>query len=119
MGAQFLKSLKWFFFVCFIIGGIAAFIATEGGNIKPLILAVFSLGAAYLMSASWRELPRFAMALSILLVGTLAVAAKFLPGLAYELAGVRITYDYFVIWAGLVFFPGIPAMMFIFSKYGE
>lgn len=119
MGDSFLKALRWFLFVVFVIGGIAAIVAVEKHGVQPLMLAVFSFGGAYLMSGPWRELPREAMIASILAVAGLAWLADQLPEILYVYQGILLDMNFYFIWIGLVFGIGVPLMTFMFYKYGE
>jgi hypothetical protein len=117
MGELFLKALRWALFVAFIIGGIAAFNYLEKYGMKTGFLAVCSFGGAYLMSGPWRKLPPKAMVLSILLVAVLAWLADKLPNMYYNFTG-NIVYDnFYIVWLGLVFMLGVPAMMWIFKRF--
>lgn len=119
MGEYFFQALKWFISVGFIIGGIAAMnIAEQRAITEPIILAVFSFGAAYIMSSSWRKLNGKAIVISIVYVLACAYGARYVPSIMRVYAGIRIHHiDYYFIWLGLVFFPGIPFMMLMFSRF--
>lgn len=116
----FFKSVKWFFFIGFIIGGIAAFVFFQEGDIKPLILAVLSFGGAYLMSNSWRDMPtKMTIACIVWVLGSALLAFK-LPVILYEAAGIVVVqYNFFIRWAAVSFFPGVPVMMYIFRAFDE
>src|SRR5689334_18371785 len=75
MGDYFFKALKWAIFVSLIIMGIAILNWVEQGDIRPIILAVFSLGGAYILSGPWRRLPPIPMIISIVLVLALGLLA--------------------------------------------
>lgn len=119
MGDVFFKSLRWFLFIGFMIGGIAAIEQTEVHGIKPLMPAILSFGMAYIMSGPWRKLPRVPMITSILVVAALALAAQYLPGFLYVYLAIRLAWNFYFIWLGLVFVIGMPFMMFIFSKHDD
>ena len=117
MGEVFFKSLKWFLFVTFFIGGVASIRMIEVLGFETAILAVFSFGAAYLMSGPWRSLPKFPMALSIILIAAGAYAAQYILHYIYIYFGIRLNFNYYTTWIGLMFFVGTPVMMFVFAKY--
>ena len=119
MSDSFLKALKWFLFIVFIIGGIAAVSAVEKYGVQPVMLAVFSFGGAYLMSNSWRKLPRQAMVTSTILVAVLGFVADYTPEFAAVFLNQFIDMNFYLIWICLTLVVGVPFMMFIFNKYDE
>lgn len=119
MGDLFFRSLKAFIFCACIIGGIGTFVAVEEGNIKPLIISVFSFGGAYLMSAVWRGIQSKGAVSAVAMVVVGAIVAQHLPAFAYASFGYEIYLNYYFIWMGLMLFPGIPILMFIFKNFSE
>lgn len=119
MSDSFLKALKWFLFIVFIIGGIAAVSAVEKYGVQPLMLAVFSFGGAYLMSNSWRKLPARAMVISTILVAVLGFVADYVPEFAAVFLNQFVDMNFYLIWICLTLVVGVPFMMFIFYKYDE
>jgi hypothetical protein len=115
----FFKALKWFLFVGFVIGGIAAMAAVERYGFKYLFMAVLSFGVAYLSAGSWRGLPQAQMLVSLLLIGALAAVAYYIPTIGYILFGQEMRPDFFVTWLALVFIPGVPFMTVVFMKYDD
>lgn len=118
MGEIFFKAMKWVLFVSFIIGGIAIIRQIERQGVEVSILAVFSFGAAYIMSGPWRKLPPKPMTLSVVLVALLALAAQYLPYYLYIYTGERITINFYWLWIILTAVIGAPVMMAVFKRYG-
>ena len=119
MGDLFFRSLKAFIIFACIICGIGTFVAVEEGNIRPMMISVLSFGGAYWLSAIWRGLQAKGVVLTVALMVAGAFVAMQLPEPAYRLFQNPIFLNYYFIWALLMLFPGLPAMMLIFKKYSD
>ncbi len=120
MGEAFFQALKWFISAALIIGGIGWITTAESsGEPMRVMLAIASFGFAYIMSGSWRSLPSNAGIISVVFVLTCGFFTRYLPGFAYVNFGIALTANFYLLWVGLLFFIGIPFMMFVFHKFNE
>ncbi len=57
MNEAFLKAVRWYFIVFFVIVGASAFIiADTSHSIKPIIIGIFAFGVVYVSSVFWQDL---------------------------------------------------------------
>ena len=120
MGESFFQALKWFIAVAFIIGGIAGVNEAESvGSVRPLMLAIFSFGGAYIMSGSWQAIAGKAAVISLVFVMFCGVTAHYIPGILYVNFDIRLDMNFYFIWLGLIFFAGIPFVTVLFHKLNE
>lgn len=122
MGAAILKSMKWVVLNICVIGGIYGLVAASNGNdVKPLMISVLCFGAVYMMFKLWSELPGKIMIASVVILAALAFLAQ--PQLApywlYIYSGVVIKAGFYMTWAGLVASVGLIIMTAVFWKFDD
>ncbi len=117
MSEAFLKSLRWYILVLFVIVGTAALIiADERDTVRPVIIAVFAYGIVYVMSVFWKEFRGKLLFYSVAVFLVFTILSKFTPMALYILFGYDMaSIDPYYAWAGTVAF-GIPDMMVVFHR---
>jgi len=117
MYAAFLKSLRWYIMVVFVIIGTAALIiADERDTVRPVIIAVFSYGVVYIMSVFWKEFRDKILFYSAAVFLALTFLSKFTPIALYILFGYAPeTINQYYAWAGTVAL-GMPMMTIVFYR---
>ena len=123
MGAAVIKSIKWVVLNLCVIGGIYGLVAASNGNdVKPLMISVLCFGAVYMMFKLWSELPGKLMIASVVIVAGLAVFAQpqFVPQWLYLYADINIVkLGFYQTWAGLVASIGFLIMSVVFWKFDD
>lgn len=119
MSEAFLKALKWFVLVGFVIAGTAAFqISGETGSNKPIILGVLSYGVVYIMSYFWNEFRGKTLLWSMIIFFVLTFASSYTPDAMFVLFDLDQGYfEKYYTWVGTVGVLGVPAMALVFYKY--
>lgn len=116
----FLKALKWFVIVVFIICGLAAFtIADAHESIRPVLPGILCFGVAFIMSFKWRDMPGKIIIISVVSVLAVGLATPYAPMLFYLLTGIDIFLNFFVLWVALVFLICVPLMTVVFIKFDD
>lgn len=120
MQELFLRTLRWFIVVAFVIAGIGALnLADVSESIKPVLPGIVCLGAAFILGTAWKDLRRKILFITIVLAAALAYAAQYMTVIVYLLTGNEVHMNYFVGWAVLTLVVGFPAMMVIFHKFAD
>ncbi len=120
MQELFLKTLRWYIVVAFVVAGMGALqFADTSGSIKPVLPGIVCLGAAFVLGTAWKELRRKILFLTIVLSMALAYVAQYMTPIIYLLTGNEVYMNYFLGWAVLTLLVGFPAMMVIFHKYAD
>ncbi|MGB4106428.1 MAG: hypothetical protein WBK55_01375 [Alphaproteobacteria bacterium] len=120
MQELFLRTLRWFIVVGFVIAGLGALhLADISDSIKPVLPGIVCLGAAFVLGTAWKDLRRKILFITIVLVVALAYAAQYMTIIVYLLTGSEVHMNYFIGWGVLTLVAGFPAMMVIFHKYAD
>lgn len=115
MAEIFVKLLKWLVSISFFIFGIYCLRMTfEDNTIRPVILAIFSLGIVYWFSKATYEASKkiFLTGLVVVLVAGLAARIfiwTVLLALGYEIG-------YYMTWELCSVAAGVPVMTYAFWK---
>lgn len=117
MGRNFLNALKWWFIVGCLIFGIAAMNWDIALGFKTMA-AFAGFGVFYILSDTWRDLPNVSKLVSIALVFISWLVAQHLPDILWAYSGYRTPLSFHPLWALLSFVIGVPAMMYVYEKYG-
>lgn len=120
MRENFLQSMRWFMILILVICGMACvFYSDKYDSVKPIFPAIIALGLAFVLSAMWKDLRNKVLFMSMILTAGLAWCAQFVSPFIYVAFNRIVDINYFVGWAGLSFFIGVPVMMYVFYKYGK
>lgn len=118
MKALFKKALKWYVIAVLVIIGIAALlISEERDTVRPMMIAVWALGGAYILATFWHQLNRVLFLCSVVVFLATAFLTQYAPYAVYMLTGYILEWGFYRFWALVTFFVGIPAMMYVFAKY--
>lgn len=115
------RSLKWFVLsIFFVIGAWGVFHANLTGDIKYMGAVVFGWGIAYIKSLLIVKLNRETAIGSLIVWGMTCFLTQtaYVPTWVYSLTDYNLLqHNFFMVWLGMVFILGVPAMMKIFDKY--
>lgn len=119
MSEAFLKAIKWYIMMGFIMMGTTAFIlADERGSVKPVMIGIMGYGAVYIMSIFWKEFRGKLLFSSLFVFLLLSFVAPFVPDAMYILfAYPQHIFDPYWTWAATVGALGIPVMILVFYRY--
>lgn len=120
MQELFLKTLRWYVVVAFVIAGMGSLqFADVTGSVKPVLPGIVCLGAAFVLGTAWKDLRRKMLFITIVFSLALAYAAQYMTIIVYLLTGNEVYMNYFVGWAVLTLVVGFPVMMVIFHKFAD
>jgi hypothetical protein len=120
MQELFLRTLRWFVVVSFVIAGIGFLNYADFHDIiKPVLPGIVCLGAAFVLGTAWKDLRRKILFITIVLVVGLAWCAQYIPDITFVLFGEEMIVNYFVGWEALVIIVGFPSMMVFFHKFAD
>lgn len=115
------KALKWYLISLGFIGGCwGVYMVQLLPHPRTLIISVFSWGGAFLLSFASLKLNRNLLFASALLWGTSAYfsQARYIPTWLYYGTGLNLfPWDYYRIWAAVIFVVCVPIMVFMFKKF--
>lgn len=102
-----------------IIGTMCFFLASEEDNIRPVWVGVMSFGLVFIILSVWKTMRNKVLLITLILIVGLSFVAKYLPFWLFDATGIVINMNYYILWALLVMFIGIPVMTVAFDKYEE
>ena len=119
MNEAFMKALKWYFLVFFIVIGASAFIIADTSNsYKPVMVGILAFGVVYVLSTFWQDTDSKVFIISAVLFMVVAQLYAYVPPYLYMFTGVDIRgFNPYVIWAAMEGIVGIPVMTFVFKVY--
>lgn len=120
MSENLLRAFKWYVLALFVVVGTSAFlIAEEKDTVKPMLIGVLGLGAAYIMSAFWKDFRDKVLLASIVVFFGVAIINPYVLDIIYVLTGRVLEIDKYVLWALMNGIIGIPVMFFVFRRWGD
>lgn len=120
MSEILVKALKWYGTMLFVlVGSWTFFLASQTDDIKPVMVGVLAFGFVFIVFSFWKAIRgKILLASMFLLIGS-AFLVNYVPGWLYVYADIRINVHYVVVWAALMFLPGVPVMMYMFKHYDD
>lgn len=121
MAESFMKALRWYFLTLCLIGGTTAMIVSQEANSpRPIILAVVSYGAAYVMAAFWKDFRGKLLFASLFVFLLISFSVPFIQMGLFILFGFDTSdpteYSQHGIWAIITGLVGVPLMTLVFRK---
>jgi hypothetical protein len=109
------RLIKWLVSASLLIGGFyCLLLASDEGNIQPVIGTIFGFGAVYILYRTADEIPKSIGFLTVLVFAAAAVAANFAP----VPDGIPVlSENYYEAWWGWTMIIGLPVMTFGFIKF--
>lgn len=120
MRDAFIRALKWFGVVIFLIGGIGLLHwGDSADSIRPILPAILCLGMAYILGTAFKDLRRRVLLISMIFVTAMAFASQYVDTVVYVVTGTQMYVNFFYGWTALTFVAGVPFMTYVFYKYGD
>lgn len=118
MTEAFMKSLKWYFLtLALILGSTCLMISQETGSVRPIIVAVFGYGTAYVMASFWKDFRGRLLFVSLLVFLMISIISAYMPMILYVLFNIDAEINKYLLWALCTGGLGVPIMTLVFRKY--
>ncbi len=120
MKENIVQALKWYFVILFVVVGSCAFHqASQENDIKPVMIGVLAFGFVFIVFSFWKVFRGKVLMFTILTLIATAFIASYLPHILYTYADIALYVHFGLLWAGVLFIPGVPFMVMVIGKYTD